>query len=142
MIPYLYHLREGTPERYEAVLDALKTAFPDFDGLSFPPVAAGTLAMTWKDKIFSKPVYMNELSEGTLRFLWLTALLQSPHLPPITMIDEPEVSLHSELLSFLAELMREASQRTQLMVATHSNWFVRFLEPNKLVVMDLDHEGI
>lgn len=141
LVPYLYYLREGDRDRYEAVLDALKTAFPDFEELNFPPVAAGMLAMTWKDKKFSKPIYMNELSEGTLRFLWLTALLQSPHLSTITMIDEPEVSLHPELLGLLADLMREAAQRTQLVVATHSDRFIRFLKPEEVVVMDLDDNG-
>ncbi|MDY6908916.1 MAG: AAA family ATPase [Thermodesulfobacteriota bacterium] len=141
LVPYLYYLREGDRDRYGAVLDALKTAFPDFEELNFPPVAAGMLTMTWKDKKFSKPIYMNELSEGTLRFLWLTALLQSPHLSTITMIDEPEVSLHPELLSLLADLMREAAKRTQLVVATHSDRFIRFLKPEEVVVMDLDDEG-
>jgi len=141
LIPFLYTLREAERDRYEAVLDALKTAFPDFEELTFPPVAAGMLAMTWKDRKFSKPIYMNELSEGTLRFLWLTALLQSPRLSTITMIDEPEVSLHPELLSLLADLMREASKRTQLIVATHSDRFVRFLNPDELVVMDVDDDG-
>ncbi len=141
LVPYLYYLREVDRDRYEAVLDALKAAFPDFEELNFPPVAAGMLAMTWKDKSFNKPLYMNELSEGTLRFLWLTALLQSPHLSTITMIDEPEVSLHPELLSLLADLMREAAQRTQLIVATHSDRFIRFLKPEEIVVMDLDDNG-
>ena len=52
---------------------------------------------------------MNQLSEGTLRFLWLATLLQNPGLTGLVLIDEPEVSLHPELLSLLAELMREAS---------------------------------
>lgn len=141
LVPYLYYLREVDRDRYEAVVDALKAAFPDFEELNFPPVAAGMLAMTWKDKKFSKPIYMNELSEGTLRFLWLTALLQSPHLSTVTMIDEPEVSLHPELLILLSDLMREAAKRTQLVVATHSDRFIRFLKPEEVVVMDLDAEG-
>jgi predicted ATPase len=76
-----------------------------------------------------------------LRFLWLVSLLQSPALSTITMIDEPEVSLHPELLSLLAELMREASMRTQLIVATHSDRFVRFLKPSELLVFDMDEAG-
>ncbi len=65
--------------------------------------------MTWKDKNFSRPLYMHQLSEGTLRFLWLVTLLQSPDLTKVTLIDEPEVSLHLELLQLLADIMREAS---------------------------------
>jgi len=141
LVPYLYYLRESDKDRFAAIVDTLKVAFRDFEALSFPPVAAGMLAMTWKDKNFEKPLYMNELSEGTLRFLWLVSLLQSPALSTITMIDEPEVSLHPELLSLLADLMREAANRTQLIVATHSEQFIRFLRPEEVVVMDIDEDG-
>lgn len=141
LIPFLYYLRESNQERYEAIEDTLRAAFPTFESLSFPPVAAGMLTMTWKDKNFKKPFFMQELSEGTLRFIWLVSLLQSPGLSTVTMIDEPEVSLHPELLSLLADLMREAAKRTQLIVATHSDRFIRFLSPNEVVVMDSDDDG-
>lgn len=141
LAPYLYYLRESDKCRYEVIVDSLRAAFPDFEDLSFPPVAAGMLAMTWNDRKFSKPIYMNELSEGTLRFLWLVSLLKSPNLSTVTMIDEPEVSLHPELLNILSDLMREASTRTQLIVATHSDRFIRFLKPEEVVVMDIDDEG-
>jgi predicted ATPase len=141
LIPFLYYLREGNHDRYEAIEDTLSAAFPSFESLSFPPVAAGMLTMTWKDRNFKKPFFMQELSEGTLRFIWLVSLLQSPGLSTVTMIDEPEVSLHPELLSILADLMREAAKRTQLIVATHSDRFIRFLEPKEIVVMDSDDDG-
>lgn len=141
LVPYLYNLRESDKSRFEVIIDSLKMAFPDFEELNFPPVAAGMLAMTWKEKGFNKPIYMNELSEGTLRFLWLVSLLQSPNLSTVTMIDEPEVSLHPELLSLLSELMREASKRTQLIVATHSDRLIRFLKPEEVVIMDMNDSG-
>jgi predicted ATPase len=136
LVSCLYYLRETDSERFEIIEDTLASAFPDFKRLSFPPVAAGTLAMTWKDKNFSTPLYMHQLSEGTLRFLWLVTLLQSPDLTAVTLIDEPEVSLHPELLRLLADLMREASQRTQLIVATHSDRLIRFLKPEEVLVCD------
>jgi predicted ATPase len=141
LIPFLYYLLESNRDRYDAIEDSLRAAFPDFESLSFPPVAAGMLTLTWKEKSFRKPFFMHELSEGTLRFLWLVSLLQSPGLSTVTMIDEPEVSLHPELLSLLSDLMREAAQRTQLIVATHSDSFIRFLEPKEVVVMDSDDDG-
>jgi len=138
LISSLFDLRETDPDRFEMVEDTLKAAFPDFEKLSFPPVAAGKLSMTWKDKNFSKPMYVHELSEGTLRFLWLVTLLQSRELTALTLIDEPEVSLHPELLRLLADLMREASKRTQLMVATHSDKLIRFLNPKEVLVCDAE----
>jgi predicted ATPase len=138
LVSCLYYLRETDPDRFEIVEDTLAAAFPNFERLGFPPVAAGTLAMTWKDKNFSKPLYMHQMSEGTLRFLWLVTLLQSRDLTAVTLIDEPEVSLHPELLKLLADLMREAAQRTQLIVATHSDRLIRFLEPNEVLVCDAE----
>jgi predicted ATPase len=142
LVSFLYYLRESKRDCYEAIEDTLKTAFPGFVSLNFPPVAAGMLSMTWKENSFKDPTYMHQLSEGTLRFLWLVSLLQSPGLTAVTMIDEPEVSLHPELLSLFADLMREASSsRTQIIVATHSDSLVRFLEPREVVVMDIDENG-
>jgi predicted ATPase len=109
--------------------------------LDFPPVAAGILAMTWKDSNFTRPFYMHQLSEGTLRFLWLATLFQSPGLTAVTLLAEPEVSLHPELLSLLSESMGEASARTQLIVATHADRLIRFLEPNEVIAMDREEDG-
>jgi predicted ATPase len=141
IVPFLYYLRESSRDCYDTIEDALRSAFPGFENLGFPPVAAGMLAMTWKDKNFKKPMYMNQLSEGILRFLWLVSLLQSPGLSTITMIDEPEVSLHPELLLLLSDLLREASRRTQIIVATHSDSLIRFLRPEEVIVMDIDEDG-
>jgi predicted ATPase len=138
LLSCLWTIRETARDNYEAIEDSLRAAFPSFERLEFPPVAAGSFSLGWRDSNFTRPLYANELSEGTLRFLWLITLLQSPGLPKITLIDEPEVSLHPELLRILTELMREASERTQLFVATHSDRFVRFLHPDELIVCDLD----
>jgi predicted ATPase len=142
LVSCLFYLREVERGRFDAVEDALRVAFPGFERLDFPPVAAGTLALTWRDQRFSRPLFMNQLSEGTLRFLWLATLLQSPGLTALTLLDEPEVSLHPELLSLLAELLREASKRTQLIVATHSDRLIRFLRPEEILLVDSTDEGM
>jgi len=142
LVSCLFYLREVDRDRFEAVEDSLRAAFPTFERLDFPPVAAGTLAMTWRDTNLSKPLYMHQLSEGMLRFLWLGTLLKSPGLTALTLLDEPEVSLHPELLSLLAGLLREAANHTQLIVATHSDRLVRFLKPTEVVVIDSTADGM
>ena len=142
LVSCLFYLREADRDRFELIEDALRAGFNDFVRLDFPPVAAGTLAMTWRDRNFTQPLYMHQLSEGILRFLWLVTLLQSPGLTVVTQIDEPEVSLHPELLSLLADLMREASARTQLIVATHADRLVRFLQPDEVGVFDVTDDGL
>jgi predicted ATPase len=142
LVSCLFYLRETDRSRFEAIEDSLRAAFPRFERLDFPPVAAGTLGLAWRERGFSKPLYTHQLSEGTLRFLWLTTLLQSPGLTALTLLDEPEVSLHPELLSLLADQLREASQRTQLIVATHSDTLIRFLEPAEVVLLDATEDGM
>jgi len=141
LVSFLYNLRESNRDRYEVIEDTLRAAFPGFECLNFPPAAAGMLSLTWKEKQFRDVIYAHQLSEGTLRFLWLVSLLQSSNLSTVTMIDEPEVSLHPELLSLLADLMREAAGRTQIIVATHSDRLIHFLEPREVVVMDVGEDG-
>ncbi|MCP4399964.1 MAG: AAA family ATPase [bacterium] len=141
LVACLYYLREIDRERFETIEDTLTVAFPGFKRLNFPPVAAGTLTMTWEDENFPTPLYMNQLSEGTLRFLWLVTLLYSPSLTAITLIDEPEVSLHPELLNILRDAMREASKHTQLIISTHSDRLIGFLEPSEVLILDSE-EGV
>ena len=138
LVSCLYYLRETDRDRFEFIENILSAAFPDFERLNFPPVAAGTLSLTWTDRNFSQPIYLHELSEGTLRFLWLATLLQSQNLTTITLIDEPEVSLHPDLLRHLVYLMREAAKHTQLIVATHSDRLIGFLEPHEVLICDLE----
>ena len=139
LVTCLYEMRETDHDRFDTIQDALRAAFPGFDRLSFPPLAQGTLGMIWHDRDFPGGFYTYQLAEGAIRFLWLVTLLQSSALPLVTLLDEPEVSLHPELLSLLADLLREASQRSQIIVATHSDRLVRFLSPKEVVVMDLDN---
>jgi predicted ATPase len=141
LVSCLYTLRETEPERFERIEATLRAAFPEFERLGFPPVAAGTLALTWKNRTSTNPLSMHQLSEGTVRFLWLVTLLQCPGLTAATLIDLPEVSLHPELLSLIADLLREASERTQLILATQADRLVRFLKPSEIVTVDVSEDG-
>jgi predicted ATPase len=66
----------------------------------------------------------SRLSDGTLRWLMLLIVLLDPIPPPVICIDEPELGLHPDMISTLADLLRDASTRTQLIVTTHSQSLV------------------
>ena len=66
----------------------------------------------------------SRLSDGTLRWLMLLIVLLDPAPPPVICIDEPELGLHPDILPTLADLLRDASTRTQLIVTTHSSALV------------------
>ena len=67
-----------------------------------------------------RPTPATRLSDGTLRWLALMALLLDPYLPPLICIDEPELGLHPDIIPTLAELLREAAERSQLIITSHS----------------------
>ena len=69
----------------------------------------------------------HELSDGTLRYLLLAAALLSPRPPGLMVLNEPETSLHPDVLPALARLVRRAADRTQLVVVTHSGALVTAL---------------
>ena len=84
------------------------------------------------------PVPATRLSDGTIRFMAILALLLSPNPPPLLCIDEPEMGLHPDAVSRLADLLVEASQRMQLIVTTHSDALVSALttEVESVLVCD------
>jgi len=71
---------------------------------------------------FSVSAY--RLSDGTLRWLALLAILLNPTPAPVTCIEEPELGLHPDIIPTLADVLRDASTRTQLIVTTHSQSLV------------------
>ena len=82
------------------------------------------------------PIPATRLSDGTLRYLSLLAILCHPTPPPLVCIEEPELGLHPDIIPGLAELLREASRRCQLVVTTHSDTLVDALTdtPESVVV--------
>jgi len=132
----LYNLRALHPETYTRLEEVLALGFPGFHRLEFPVVGAGQVTLAWYQRDLAGPLYPGELSEGTLRFLWLATVLLSPQPTPITLIDEPEVSLHPELIKLLVGLLQDAATRGQFIVATHSSDLVRWLRPDEVVVLD------
>ena len=82
------------------------------------------------------------LSDGTLRFICLLSILCHPNPPPLVCIEEPELGLHPDVLPVLSDLLREASQRCQLIVTTHSDMLVDTLTdtPESVVVCE-KHDG-
>lgn len=87
------------------------------------------------------PVPATRLSDGTLRFLGLLAFLLAPVPPPLVCIEEPELGLHPDATSIVADLLVEASQRTQLIVTTHSDALVSALTEHAESVLVCDHNG-
>jgi predicted ATPase len=106
-------------------------------------ISGGTVQLFIREEGLEKPISAMRLSEGTLRYLCLLVILCHPEPPPLICIEEPETGLHPDILPTIAELMIEASQRTQLIVTTHSDILVSaFSEvPEAVLVCEKDKDG-
>jgi predicted ATPase len=90
-----------------------------------------------------EPLVAWRLSDGTLKFLCLLAVLLDPDPAPLICIEEPEVGLHPEAIQIVAEALVEASERTQLIVTTHSEALIDALSerPEDVLVTERDFDN-
>lgn len=83
-------------------------------------IDGGILQTYVKERGIDEPLPAIRLSDGTLRYLCLMAILLHPAPPPLICIEEPELGLHPDALTIIADALKEASERSQLIVTTHS----------------------
>ncbi len=134
----LYSLRNHSEYRseYGEILETLRVAYSHFEELNFPSESQGKIILHWKSNNFKRSFSSTFLSDGTLRFLCLVTILLSPDPPPLICIDEPELGLHPSLLRLIADLLKNAAVRTQLVVATHSPQLVSCLDAEQVAVVE------
>ena len=91
-------------------------------------VQAGRFELRLRQHGLIRPLAAAELSDGTLRFLLWTAALLTPRPPELMVLNEPETSLHPDLLPALARLICSASARSQVIVVSHAQTLIEELE--------------
>jgi predicted ATPase len=137
--PYLLKLKHKAPETYDRIVRHVRMIAPFFhDFILKEEHLEGKVRLRWQQKGLSDyPMMPSQLSDGTLRFICLaTALLQPDEdLPSTLILDEPELGLHPEAISLLAELIKSASQRTQVIIATQSPLLVNAFSPEDIIVV-------
>jgi len=127
------------PQAKAAVLDGLRDLYNDFTDFDVI-VEGGSVQVFFTEGQFTIPA--TRLSDGTLRYLCLLAILFDPSPPPLICIEEPELGLHPDILPKLADHLAAASQRTQIIVTTHSDILVDAMtERPEAVVICEKHEG-
>ena len=117
--------------------DLLKRFFPRFGHLS-TRISGGTVQFYLHEPGFRSPIPATRVSDGIIRFITLLAALFSPSPPPLLCIDEPELGLHPDAVALLADVLVDASRRTQLVVTTHSEALVSALtsQPDAIVTCE------
>ncbi|MGF6491386.1 AAA family ATPase [Pseudomonas frederiksbergensis] len=121
----LQTIREiGDPEALQA---AISDAFPGAT-LNIAPLQGGRFAIEFYQEGLLRPLSGAELSDGTLRYLLLVAALLTPRPPTLMVLNEPETSLHPDLLPALARLIIRASEQCQVWVVSHARRLISALQ--------------
>jgi len=130
----------SNPESKKKLLNALQALYENIDDFGVR-IEGGTVQTFLQEGRYNIPA--TRLSDGTLRYLCLLAILCHPNPPPLICIEEPELGLHPDVLPTLASLLVDASERTQLIVTTHSEILVDALteQPEAIVVAEKGENG-
>ena len=137
---FLNRLKTRLPAAKKAILAGLRDLYDgitDFDVF----IEGGTVQVFFTEGDFVIPA--TRLSDGTLRYLCLLAILCDPTPPPLICIEEPELGLHPDILPNVSDLLKTASERTQIIVTTHSDILVDCMTdcPEAVVVCE-KHAGM
>ena len=121
---------------YRRIVGVIRQVAPFFRDFVLRPEKSDRLRLRWRqvdsDAVFSA----DQMSDGTLRFICLATLLLHPWLPSLVVLDEPELGLHPYAVVQLAGLLRQASVRSQVLIATQSVTLVNQFELDDLIVVE------
>jgi predicted ATPase len=125
LVAVLHTLYTGNREFKRSLDSAMYAAFgPEYDGLAIAPAADQRVQLRLSWKSLKTPQSAANLSDGTLRFLLMIAILANPEPGDLIAIDEPETGLHPRMFPIIGELAADAAERTQVIFATHSPQFL------------------
>ena len=135
--PYLLGLKMAHTDCYNDIVNTIRIVIPFFEDFILKLNDQENLRLDWRQKgLNDYPMRPSHLSDGSIRFICLAAALLQPN-PPSTMIfDEPELGLHPEALSLLAEMIQNAAKRTQVIVATQSSSLINHFSLNDIIVVN------
>lgn len=134
---FLLNLRDAFPDNYQRIVDTIQrvlTSFKDF--VLEPHQKARTVMLNWRPCFGDEVFGAHQLSDGSLRFMALCALLLQPKLPSLILLDEPELGLHPYSIELLAGLMRSVSSDAQIILSTQSVTLANQFTWKDIVVVD------
>jgi predicted ATPase len=137
----IQYLKEQHPDRLEQIFAQLRQRVPRLERVEADAMPDGRLLLQIKDAPFDQPVLARFASDGTLKMLAYLLVLYDPEPPRFIGIEEPENFLHPRLLLDLAEECRAATIHTQLLVTTHSPFFLNGLRAEEVRVLYRNEQG-
>ena len=139
---WLYGLAQSSPGTLTLIERLVQQVAPTFEVFHLRPnmAAEGHIRLRWRERFSATPMDVSSMSDGTLRFICLAALLLQPHPPPVIIIDGPELGLHPHAIRILAEMLKSVATKSQVIVSTQSVTLVNQMSPESVWCVDR-HEG-
>ncbi|WP_261571282.1 AAA family ATPase [Frankia gtarii] len=140
---FLLALRGRDRDTWDRLVEDACTVLPQLSGIDFdyPSGSAREVVLILRERGLRGPTQLGDASYGTIRLLGLLALLYDPEPPALTCVEEIDHGLHPQALELLVERLREASERTQFLIATHSPALADRLRPEELIVCERTGDG-
>jgi predicted ATPase len=137
---FLYLLHKKHPTEYGLIRGAIQQVAPFFDDFQLKPdeLNEEAIRLEWRHKNSDRKFFASSLSDGTLRFVALSALFLQPrkYRPSVILVDEPELGLHPQAIALLAALIKQASTQTQVIISTQSSLLIDHFQPEDVLVAD------
>lgn len=135
--PFLLNLRNKHKQTYQQIINTIQLVCPFFDQFVFEPIGdKQKVNLSWHQKGSDYPLQPYHFSDGTIRFICLTAALLQPNPSSTIILDEPELGLHPYAIKILAELIQAAAKQTQLIVSTQSSALIDCFDPQDLIIVN------
>ena len=122
---------------YTGIAEALNAVNPLFNGFDFNFLGS-SIELLLDEKGLNKAVHVTHISDGTLRYLCLLAIIFNARRGKLVCIDEPEVGLHPDMVGELIQAIVETSDATQYIISTHSDHILNRLSVENIIVFEKD----
>lgn len=137
----LSNLKVNSIKTYDKINEELKNVNPNFKEMDFMPYPGKTL-LALKEKNLDRAITIENISDGTLRYLLLLSIFYNPNRGSVVCIDEPEAGLHPDMINGIAKGIRYAAQNgTQMIIATHSPLLLNAFELEDLKIFEKDEDN-
>ncbi len=137
--PVLHSCHAEFPVSFREIEELLRQAVPEATALLTGLTEAGQTYVFIEEQGLKTRIPSWAMSDGTLRFLSHLAVLYSPSPPALACFEEPENYVHPYLLELLANVLKKASGRTQILLTTHSPYLLNYVEPEDVLVVQKRH---
>ncbi len=137
------YIQRNHKERFERILEQIRKRIPGIQKIETQQSPDGRLLLKFNEDGYKDPFYQQSMSDGTLKMFAYLLLLEDPDPPAFIGIEEPENGLYHKLLEELAGEFRThaESSKTQILITTHSPYFVNALTPEQVWLMEKDENG-